>query len=96
MTALASTLEVRTFPPGSVLFHSGDQPPGVWIVRDGRIELSVGSGRRRAVVQLLRPGDMEGISSCCWRCRCPTPAGRCRGCRARRRGGVGERRGREK
>jgi CRP-like cAMP-binding protein len=32
----------------------------VWIVRDGRIELSVGSGRRRAVVQLLRPGDVDG------------------------------------
>ena len=30
------------------------------IVRDGRIELSVGSGRRRAVVQLLRPGDVDG------------------------------------
>jgi CRP-like cAMP-binding protein len=60
VTALASTLEVRTFPPGSALFHNGDQPPGVWIVRDGRIELSVGSGRRRAVVQLLRPGDVDG------------------------------------
>jgi CRP/FNR family transcriptional regulator, cAMP and macrophage regulator len=60
VTALASTLEIRRFSPGSVLFHSGDQPPGVWIVRDGRIELSVGSGRRRAVVQLLRPGDVDG------------------------------------
>jgi CRP/FNR family transcriptional regulator, cAMP and macrophage regulator len=60
VTALASTLAVRTFPPGSVLFGGGDQTPGVWIVRDGRIELSVGSGRRRAVVQLLRPGDVDG------------------------------------
>src|SRR5258708_2123617 len=53
-------LAVRTFPPGSVLFRSGEQTPGVWIVRDGRIELSVGSGRRRAVVQLLRSGDVDG------------------------------------
>ena len=59
VTALASMLEVRTFPPGAVLF-GGRQPSGVWIVRDGRIELSVGSGRRRAVVQLLRPGDVDG------------------------------------
>src|SRR5712692_7448774 len=57
--ALASTLAVRTFPPGSVVFGGG-QASGVWIVREGRIELSVGSGRRRAVVQLLRPGDVDG------------------------------------
>jgi CRP-like cAMP-binding protein len=60
VTALASTLAVRTCPPGSVLFGGGEQTPGVWIVRGGRIELSVGSGRRRAVVQLLRPGDVDG------------------------------------
>jgi CRP-like cAMP-binding protein len=59
VTALASILAVRTFPQGSVLFGGG-QASGVWIVRDGRIELSVGSGRRRAVVQLLRPGDVDG------------------------------------
>ena len=60
VAALASLLEVRTFPPGSTLFSRGEQTAGVWIVRDGRIELSVGSGRRRAVVQLLRPGDVDG------------------------------------
>src|SRR5487761_1373356 len=59
VTALASMLAVRTFPAGSVLFGGG-QASGVWIVRDGRIELSVGSGRRRAVVQLQRPGDVDG------------------------------------
>ena len=59
VTALASTLAVRTFPPGAVVFGGG-QAPGVWIVRDGRIELAVGSGRRRAVIQLLRPGDVDG------------------------------------
>jgi CRP/FNR family transcriptional regulator, cAMP and macrophage regulator len=60
VAALASTLAVRTFPPGSILFASGDQAPGVWIVREGLIELSVGAGRRRAVVQLLRPADVDG------------------------------------
>ncbi|SRR5579875_363126 len=60
VAALASTLEVRTCRPGAALFHGGEQPPGVWIIRDGRVELSVGSGRRRAVVQLMRPGDVDG------------------------------------
>jgi CRP-like cAMP-binding protein len=32
----------------------------VWIVRHGQIELAVGSGRRRAVVDVLRPGDVDG------------------------------------
>ena len=60
VTALASMLAVRAFPPASVLFAGGDQTTGVWIVREGQIELSVGSGRRRVVVQLLRPGDADG------------------------------------
>ena len=60
VTALASVLAVRAFPPASVLFAGGDQTTGVWIVREGQIELSVGSRGRRVVVQLLRPGDVDG------------------------------------
>lgn len=60
VTALAAMLAVRVFPPGAVLFRGGEQTPGVWIAREGRVELSVGSGRRRVVVQLLRPGDVDG------------------------------------
>jgi CRP-like cAMP-binding protein len=59
VTALAAMLAVRTFRPGSVVF-GGRSAAGVWIVRAGRIELSVGSGRSRAIVQLLRPGDVDG------------------------------------
>lgn len=40
-TALASTLKVRRFPPGSVL-PGGGRTSGVWIICGGRIELSVG------------------------------------------------------
>jgi len=58
--ALASRLAVRAFAPGAVLFARGDRAVGVWIVREGLIELSAGSGRHRAVVQLLRPGDVHG------------------------------------
>jgi CRP-like cAMP-binding protein len=32
----------------------------VWIIREGTVELSVGAGRRRQVVQLLHPGDVDG------------------------------------
>lgn len=60
VTALASSLAVRSFGAGAVLFRGGEKAPGVWITREGRVELSVGSGRRRAVVQLLRPGDVDG------------------------------------
>lgn len=32
----------------------------MWIVQHGRVELSVGSGRRRCVVHVLHPGDVDG------------------------------------
>jgi len=32
----------------------------VWIIQAGRVELSVGSGRRRAVVEILQAGDVDG------------------------------------
>jgi CRP-like cAMP-binding protein len=60
VTALADVLAKRDAERGSVVFSAGEQRSGVWIIRDGRIELSVGSGRRRVVVQVLRPGDVDG------------------------------------
>ena len=60
VAALAGTLRLLEFAPGEVVFGAGGLSAGVWIVRDGRVELSVGSGRRRAVVSVLRPGDVDG------------------------------------
>jgi CRP/FNR family transcriptional regulator, cAMP and macrophage regulator len=60
VAALADTLIARPFPSGSVLFATGQPPSGVWIVRQGQIELVVGSGRRRVVVDVLRTGDVDG------------------------------------
>lgn len=60
LAALADLLEVRTLPSGSLLFAAGIVADGVWIVREGRVELSVGSGRRRALVDVLGPGDVDG------------------------------------
>jgi CRP-like cAMP-binding protein len=53
-------LQLRECGPGQVVFKAGDPAAGVWIVREGRVELSVGTGRRRAVVHLLRPGGGDG------------------------------------
>lgn len=60
ISALAATLQPRTAAPGQVVFRSDQPATGVWIVRHGRVELAVGSGRRRAVVAVLRPGDVDG------------------------------------
>lgn len=60
LTALANTLQTQSVPAGTVVFGADQSPPGVWIVRHGQIELAVGSGRHRAVVHVLRPGDVDG------------------------------------
>lgn len=60
VAALAQTLESRQFDSGAVLFTAGQAPTGVWIVRRGQVELAVGSGHRRAVVAVLRAGDVDG------------------------------------
>ena len=60
LDALAASLARREFQQGSVLFAQAAPSAGVWIVQRGSVELAVRSGRRRAVVALLRPGDVEG------------------------------------
>ena len=60
VAALAATLHTRSYERGQVLFHGGVAAEGVWIVQRGRVELSVGSGRRRAVVHVLQPRDVDG------------------------------------
>jgi len=60
VTALAITLRHHQVEPDTVVFRSGEPATDVWILQRGRLELSVGSGRRRAVVQVLHPGDVDG------------------------------------
>jgi CRP-like cAMP-binding protein len=58
---LATRMSVRTYEPGTQLFAQGQSPDGVFIVRDGRVELVWrGPMRRRLIVQILHPGDVEG------------------------------------
>lgn len=60
VAALAATLRTRAVERGEVLFQCGVATEAVWIVQRGRVELSVGSGRRRSVVHVLQPGDVDG------------------------------------
>lgn len=60
LSALAAGLQSLAFSRGDVVFTSGASSSGVWIVQSGRVELSVGTGRRRAVVHVLGPGDVDG------------------------------------
>jgi CRP-like cAMP-binding protein len=60
LEALAASLQSRKLSAGAVLFAAGSGPSGVWMIQSGHVELSVGSGRRRAVVEMLKPGDVDG------------------------------------
>jgi CRP/FNR family transcriptional regulator, cAMP and macrophage regulator len=60
LSALASYLTRRDAERGRVLFAAGKPSLGVWIVRGGMVELAVGAGARRVVVELLHPGDVDG------------------------------------
>ena len=59
--ALADTLSPIELHAGQPLFAANASDSiGVWIIRSGQVELSVASGRKRVVVGVLRPGDVEG------------------------------------
>lgn len=60
LRALAGYLERRETDRGAVLFNAGQAQHGVWVLRTGMVELTVGGGRRPLVVEVLRPGDVEG------------------------------------
>lgn len=60
LTALAATLKQDRLDRGAVVFRGGQPANAVRIVQQGRVELVVGSGRRRTVVGVLRPGDVDG------------------------------------
>lgn len=60
VAALAEVVRPRGLGDGQVAFTAGRASDGVWIVREGTLELSVGAGRRRVVVQMMHPGDVDG------------------------------------
>lgn len=60
LSALASYLTPRHYERGAPIYAADQPAAGVWIVRSGLGELVSGSGRRRLVLRLLRPGDVDG------------------------------------
>jgi CRP-like cAMP-binding protein len=58
--ALTDLLQPVPVHAGKVITPAGAAPAGVWILRSGSAELTVGSGPRQVVVQIMRPGDIDG------------------------------------
>ncbi|MFE0138697.1 Crp/Fnr family transcriptional regulator [Streptomyces sp. NPDC059037] len=60
LTALAGVLRPVEARPGSAVTTAGAASNGVWILREGHAELTVGTGPRQVVVHVLRAGDVDG------------------------------------
>jgi CRP/FNR family transcriptional regulator len=66
--AIADALELEaittTYPTGAVLFAEGQAPRGVFIVRRGRVKLSIcGSDGRTLILRIVEPGDPLGVAA---------------------------------
>ncbi len=66
--AVAEALEqeaiTTTYPTGAVLFAEGQAPRGVFIVRRGRVKLSIcGSDGRTLILRMVEPGCPLGVAS---------------------------------
>lgn len=60
LVALASYIQKRELKRGEALFLAGGDATGVWVIRAGAVELSVGVSRARVVIHVLWPGDVDG------------------------------------
>jgi CRP/FNR family transcriptional regulator, cyclic AMP receptor protein len=65
---IADTLEqealTTTYPTGAVLFAEGQAPRGVFIVRRGRVKLSIcGSDGRTLILRIVDPGCPLGVAA---------------------------------
>ncbi|MGA2336114.1 MAG: Crp/Fnr family transcriptional regulator [Terriglobales bacterium] len=66
--SIANTLEqealTTTYPTGAVLFAEGQAPRGVFIVRRGRVKLSIcGSDGRTLILRIVDPGCPLGVAA---------------------------------
>jgi CRP/FNR family transcriptional regulator, cAMP and macrophage regulator len=60
LSELTRYLTPRDVEWGEVLFHEGEFPSGVWILRTGSIELIYGTGEHRALIRMINPGEAVG------------------------------------
>lgn len=64
MDALEQAALTTTYPTGAVLFAEAQAPKGVFIVRRGRVKLSVsGSDGRTLILRIVEAGDLLGAAS---------------------------------
>jgi len=66
--AVANALELEslttTYPTGAVLFAEGQMPRGVFIVRRGRVKLSIcGSDGRTLILRIVEAGGPMGVAA---------------------------------
>ena len=69
---LANAIEqealTTTYPTGAVLFAEGQAPRGVFIVRRGRVKLSIcGSDGRTLILRIVEAGCPTGSRRCSFR-----------------------------
>jgi CRP/FNR family transcriptional regulator, cyclic AMP receptor protein len=62
--ALEQETVTTTYPTGAVLFAEGQAPRGVFIVRRGRVKLSIcGSDGRTLILRIVEAGDPLGVAA---------------------------------
>jgi CRP/FNR family transcriptional regulator len=62
--ALEQEAITTSYPTGAVLFAEGQAPRGVFIVRRGRVKLSVcGSDGRTLILRIVEPGSPLGVAA---------------------------------
>lgn len=62
--ALEQEAVTTTYPTGAVLFAEGQSPRGVFIVRKGRVKLSIcGSDGRTLILRIVEPGCPLGVAA---------------------------------
>lgn len=57
---LASDIRPRDFEADTTLFEANRLPPGVCIIQQGVVALRYGTGRDAVIINLLRPGNVDG------------------------------------
>jgi len=62
--ALEQEAVTTTYPTGAVLFAEGQVPRGIFIVRRGRVKLSIcGSDGRTLILRIVEPGSPLGVAA---------------------------------
>jgi CRP/FNR family transcriptional regulator len=62
LEGLDSITSPATYPKGAILFVEGQEPRGVFVVCSGRVKLSAGSNKGKALIlRIVEPGEVVGL-----------------------------------